>query len=154
MHTCCYTVHAPSVLYKSPLRHLFYSVCLSLCVCVCVCVCVSGSEDQFLLHPRNLTLLEGSSYSMDCVALHTGPHHFYLLNMRPFVRSFYYPSDAGTPVLTIGSVSRQENNGDILVCHAAGNFVEQLTPSQPGHLTVHSEPLTHVCFSHHIVLCK
>ena len=105
-----------------------------------VCVFVSAdSEARFLLNPRNVTLLEGIPYSMDCVALHVSPSYFYLISMRPFAGSFFYPSDKGTPVRTIESVSLQENNGNILVCYAAGGILESLTPSQPGHLTVHSE---------------
>ena len=76
---------------------------------------------------------------MECVALHTTTNYFYVMIMRPDAWTFYYPTNVGTPVITRESVSLHENGEGEVVCQAASISSQQLTPSQPGYLTVHSK---------------
>lgn len=101
----------------------------------------ADSAPRFLLHPRNLTLLEGSFYSMDCVALHTSSAYFYLMTLLSVTDNFFYPSYEGTPALTMGSVSLDHSGGSMVCFANKASLNVALIPSQLGSLTVHCEYL-------------
>ena len=107
------------------------------------CPSPAGSTPQFLLHPRNITLLEGSLYSMECVALHTSREFSYFLKMFRLSTAFDYPEFGGVPVLTIGSVWL-EDSGKVMVCYGGVPYMI-LSPSERGHLTVHCESTVPHC---------
>jgi hypothetical protein len=115
------------------------------------CPLPAGSTPQFLLHPRNITLLDGSLYAMECVALHTSREFSYFLKMFRLSTTFDYPEFEGIPVLTIGSVSL-EDSGKMMVCYGGVPFMI-LSPSERGHLTVHCEStLAHYRYIHTYIL--
>ena len=102
-----------------------------------------GSEMKFLLHPQNTTVLEGESYSMECVVLHTSPAYLYFIN---FTNYWLYPTASGFPTLTIESVSLAEHDGVhyACLCGPSGTYNIGFIASWPSVLNVHGRYTIHV----------
>ena len=98
---------------------------------------------RFLLHPQNTTVLEGESYSMECVVLHTYPTYIYLIN---FTNHWLYPTASGFPTLTIENVSLAEHDGVhyACLCGPYGTYNIAFITSWPSVLNVHGRYNIHV----------
>ena len=105
---------------------------------ICAPLCCIDSNLKFLLLPHDATVLEGDSYSLECVGLHSQQTQIYILN---YSTPFFYPSASGLPVLDVLNVTATQHDGTHSVCLYGPHYDSpHLLLSRKALLTVHSKP--------------
>ena len=102
-------------------------------------------EAGFILHPRSLTVLTGTAYSIECVGVQTSGSErtnitFHAIGFQlPAVVTYMYPTSPGFPVYRVGVASREEPSCYFCIMSPDPYVYNHARFSRKSFITVHGE---------------